>query len=77
MPKKNKEIATTTDLRKVLLDTIQGIRSGDVEPRQGATIASLSKAVLSSAKLDFEVQKFYDQIETDTPKRPIAIELAK
>lgn len=73
--KKQKDIETTGDLRSVLLETIQGVRAGDIEPRQGATIAALSRSVLQSAKLDFEVQRFYKSLEAGESAEPLSIQL--
>ena len=60
--KNDTSISTTAELRKVLLETIQGIRSGDIDHRQGASVASLSKAVIASAKLDFEVFRYHKEL---------------
>ncbi len=78
MPRKKatREIKTTSDLRKTLLETIQGVRSGEVDYRQGATIATLAKSVIASAKLDFEVLRFHNELEPDGRKTLKAIELS-
>ena len=72
---KTKSIASTSDLRGVLLSTIQGVRDGDIDHKQGNTIASLSKAVLQSAKLDFEVFKFHETDKVDKDQKLKAISL--
>ena len=74
---KNTQIKTTADLRQVLIETIQGVRSGEVDYKQGATMASLSKAVIQSAKLDFDVVRYYKGLELDDGSSVKAIELTK
>ena len=69
------EIKSTGDLRGVLLETIQGVQAGTVDYKQGNTIASLSKAVLQSAKLDFEVFKFHEQVATDDTQKLASVSL--
>lgn len=48
------EQETTIDLRGILLETIEGVRSGKVDARKASAIASLSKVVIASAKLDLD-----------------------
>lgn len=74
----SKDIKTSAELRRVLLDTIRGVRAGDVDYRQGNTVATLSKAVIASAKLDFEVLRFHQEIEKEQgDSELVAIELSK
>lgn len=56
--KENKTIRNTSDLRKMLLETIEGVRSGSVDPKQANAIATLSSKVLQSARLDLEMMRF-------------------
>lgn len=51
------KVKNTSDLRSLLLDTIDGVRSGKIEPRQAQAISNLSCRILQSAKLDLEVAK--------------------
>lgn len=51
-------LRTTHDLRSMLLDTIKGVRHGDVDYDQGKAIAALADAALRSAKLDFDVFRY-------------------
>lgn len=53
------QIENTADLRKMLIETIEGVRTGTVEPRQAQAIASLSTKILHSAKLDLDVLRFH------------------
>lgn len=72
------KIKTTADLRKALLETIQGVRSGEVDHKQGATVAVLAKAVIASAKLDLEALRFQKELELPGTNATVkAIELAK
>lgn len=49
---KTKRVQNTQDLRAMLLDTIDGVRRGKIDPRQGQAISQLSHRVLQSARLD-------------------------
>lgn len=51
------QVNNTADLRKMLLDTINGVRSGSVDHKQAAAISNLSSRILQSAKLDLDVAK--------------------
>lgn len=53
-----KGITNTSDLRKMLLETIAGVKSGKIEPRQASAIAALSSKILQSAKLDLEALRY-------------------
>ena len=59
------QIENTADLRQMLIETIDGVRKGTVEPRQAQAIASLSTKILHSAKLDLEVLR-YNAANKDT-----------
>lgn len=52
-------IKNTSDLRKMLIDTIADVRSGALDPKQARTIAALSTTILSSAKLDLDFLRFH------------------
>lgn len=52
-------IKNTADLRKMLIETIESVRSGTLEPTQARTIAALSTTVLQSAKLDLDYLRFH------------------
>ena len=52
------QIENTADLRRMLIETIEGVRTGSLDPRQAQAIASLSTKILHSAKLDLEVLRF-------------------
>ena len=51
-------IKNTADLREMLIQTIEGVKDGKVDPRQAQAIANLSSKILHSAKLDLEVIRF-------------------
>lgn len=57
------KIKSTGDLRSMLLDTIEQVRNGEMEPRQARTIATLATTVLHSAKLDLEMLRFHAENE--------------
>lgn len=50
-------IKNTQDLRKMLIDSIQDVREGKLDPRDAMAISQLSSRVLQSAKLDLDVLK--------------------
>lgn len=51
-------IQNTSDLRRMLLDSIEAIKSGTMEPRAAHAISNLSAKVIQSAKLDLDVLKY-------------------
>lgn len=48
----------------MLIDTIEQVRAGNIEPTQARTIAALATTVLHSAKLDLDVLRFHAANET-------------
>lgn len=77
-PSTNDDIKTTSGLRRMLLDTIRGVRTGDIDHKQGSTVATLAKTVIASAKLDFDVVRFHRTLEGgEMPTELKAIELSK
>jgi len=58
MRKRNEEIRSTSDLRKMLIGTIGEVRSGKIDVKQARTIAAISTTILQSAKLDLDMMKF-------------------
>jgi len=72
---KQTEIKTTGDLRKVLLESIIEVRQGNMDSLAAASIATLARQVITSAKLDFDVRKHYEKDGTDA-KQVIGIELS-
>lgn len=75
MARKSK-IKTTAELREMLIDTIESVRDGSLEPAQARTIAALSGTVLQSAKLDLDYMRFHvanqDMIESKD-KAPLVL----
>ncbi len=53
--KKSAEVKSTTDLRRVLLETIESVRDGDITPAAANAVGNLAGKVLQSAKLDLDV----------------------
>lgn len=45
------------DLRELLLDTIQGVSNGKIDPARGRTIAELSKALIQVERLGIDLMK--------------------
>lgn len=69
MPAKKKpKITNTNDLRSMLLETIDDVRSGSIDPKQARTIAALATTVLHSAKLDLDFMRF--DAENDNLQKP-------
>lgn len=56
--KQDKAIKNTSDLREMLLETIQSVREGTLDPKQARTIAALATTILHSAKLDLDMLRF-------------------
>ena len=52
-----KQVNDTADLRRLLLETIDGVRDGSVDPRTAGAISSLSCRIVQSAKLDIEMSR--------------------
>ena len=50
-------VRNTSDLRKLLLESIDGVRNGKVDHRQAQAISALSSRILQSARLDLDVMK--------------------
>lgn len=50
-------VRNTSDLRKLLLEAIEGVRKGKVDHRQAQAISALSSRILQSARLDLDVMK--------------------
>lgn len=66
-----KKIKTTGELREMLIETIQQVKDGALEPAHARTIATLSTTVLQSAKLDLDYLRFHASHESlgDAGKR--------
>ena len=63
------KIKNTSDLRSMLIQTIEQVRSGEVDAKQARTIAALSSTVLQSAKLDLDFLRFTasgEQVESSS-----------
>ena len=52
-----KHATSTNDLRKILIDTIDSVRRGDISPSAANAVGNLSGKVIQSAKLDLEVMR--------------------
>ncbi len=48
---------TISDLRRLLFDTIQGVRDGTMDVDKGKTISDLAKVVVDSAKVEVDFMK--------------------
>lgn len=51
-------IKNTSELRQMLLETIEQVKAGSLDPKQAHAISNLSSKVIQSAKLDLEVLKY-------------------
>lgn len=45
---------TTADLRKILFETIEGLRSGEIETDDAKAIAILSGRIIDTAKMEID-----------------------
>lgn len=66
-------IKNTSDLRKMLLDSIEGVRKGKMDSKQAQAISALSSRILQSARLDFDIMKLTAQAESSL--KPSAVSL--
>lgn len=55
------DIKSTSDLRQVLLDTINKVRSNKIGTKEASVIATLSAKVMQSAELDLKATRYADQ----------------
>lgn len=55
---KPEQIKSTADLRRMLIETIEGVKSGTLDHKQARTIAAISTTILQSAKLDLDFLRF-------------------
>src|SRR4051794_45168 len=60
-------VRNTSDLRKLLLESIEGVRKGSVDHRQAQAISALSSRILQSARLDLDVMKMAAGAATPVP----------
>lgn len=67
------KIESTSDLRQVLIDTIEDVRIGKVNSRDATAIASLSGKILQSAKLDLDCAKHQQAVSE--AKAPVPFKL--
>lgn len=68
------EIHNTSDLRKMLLETIDQVRKGKLDHKQATSIGNLSSQILRSARLDFDVMRL-QQSGLVSPKAPASVSL--
>ncbi len=66
-------IKNTADLRNLLLDVIDGVRKGKVDPQQAKAISGLSSQILQSARLEFNVMKM--AMDTGAVSSPKSVSL--
>lgn len=56
-------VQNTADLRSLLMETIEGVKDGSIEPRRAQAIGALTGKILQSAKLDLEVLRLTKQAD--------------
>lgn len=61
-------INNTNQLRGVLLESIESIKNGTLEPKKAVAISNLSNRVIQTIKLDLEVIKFQEKQENKNGK---------
>lgn len=52
------QIKTTAELRSMLLEEIENVRSGKSDARKAHAISNLASKILQSAKLDLDMMRF-------------------
>lgn len=60
-------VRNTSDLRALLIDAIEGVRKGKLDPKQAQAIGGLSGRILQSAKLDLEVMRMTGESTLTNP----------
>jgi len=58
----NEVIRTSGDVRRLIAETMSGIRSGDVSVEKGAVIAQLAKELTSSMQVEVNIAKVRIQL---------------
>lgn len=56
-------ITNTADLRKMLIETIEGVKAGTIDQQQASAISQLSGKILMSARLDLDAIRLNSQSE--------------
>lgn len=56
-------VKNTADLRTLLIETIEGVKDGSIEPRKATAIGALTGKILQSAKLDLDVLRLTKRTE--------------
>ena len=51
-------ITNTSELRKMLIETIGEVKAGTIDAKTARTVATLSTTILQSAKLDLDYLRF-------------------
>jgi hypothetical protein len=69
------EIKNTVDLRKMLLETIAAVKSGEMDCKTARTVSALSTTILQSAKLDLDYLRFNSLQESSEKSTPRALPL--
>lgn len=59
----------TAALRVLLFGTINDVRSGKIEPVKAASIGNLCGKVMSSRRLNLDVEKFYRRNANSTSRK--------
>lgn len=54
-------VRNTSDLRKLLLETIGEVKAGVMDAKTARTVAALSTTILQSAKLDLDFLRFHSR----------------
>jgi hypothetical protein len=66
-------VKNTADLRKMLLEAIEGVRKGKVDHRQAQAISALSSRILQSARLDFDVMKLSAKEQSTVASQSVSL----
>ena len=56
---------TTASLRGVLLDSIERVRSGGMEPREAKAIADLADRIIETADLELRYSEIVSRLDKD------------
>lgn len=55
---------TTQDLRHELWDTLQKVKSGEIEPRQAKAVADMADKIISTADLELRFAEMCDRLDS-------------
>ena len=59
---------TTADLRESLFDTMEKVKTKEIDPKQAAQVANVAKTIIDSARLELDHSKVLSKLDKDDQK---------